>query len=148
MLYIGIEQEITRNMSYKIIDIEGIGETYGHKLNLQGVHTTNDLLDKCGTKHGRAAMAAATHIPESLILTWVNPADLMRINGIAGQISELMEASGVDSVVELRTRNAANLHQKMHEVNEQYGLSGKVPSEHELVLMIEQAKKMEPRVQH
>lgn len=135
-------------MSYKIIDIEGIGETYGHKLNLQGVHTTGDLLDKCGTKQGRAAMAAATHIPESLILTWVNHADLMRINGIGGQISELMEASGVDSVVELRTRNAANLHQKMLEVNEQYGLSGKVPSEHELVQMIEQAKKMEPRVQH
>lgn len=135
-------------MSYKIIDIEGIGETYGHKLNLQGVHTTSDLLDKCGTKKGRADMAALTHIPESLILTWVNHADLMRINGIAGQISELMEASGVDSVVELRTRNASNLHQKMHEVNEQYGLSGKVPSEHELVLMIEQAKKMEPRVQH
>jgi predicted amino acid racemase len=83
-----------------------------------------------------------------LILTWVNHADLMRINGIGGQISELMEASGVDSVVELRTRNAANLHQKMLEVNEQYGLSGKVPSEHELVQMIEQAKKMEPRVQH
>jgi predicted flap endonuclease-1-like 5' DNA nuclease len=135
-------------MPYKIIDIEGIGETYGHKLNLQGVQTTVDLLEKCGTKQGRAAMAAATHIPESLILTWVNHADLMRINGIAGQISELMEASGVDSVMELRNRNAANLHQKMVEVNNEFGLSGRVPSEHELVQMIEQAKTMDQKVHH
>jgi predicted flap endonuclease-1-like 5' DNA nuclease len=135
-------------MPYKIIDIEGIGETYGHKLNLQGVQTTGDLLEKCGTKQGRAAMAAATHIPESLILTWVNHADLMRINGIAGQISELMEASGVDSVMELRNRNAANLHQKMVEVNNEFGLSGRVPSEHELVQMIEQAKTMDQKVHH
>lgn len=135
-------------MPYKIVDIEGIGETYGAKLNKEGVFTTNDLLDKCGTKQGRASMASATHIPESLILTWVNHADLMRIRGIAGQISELLEAAGVDSVPELRNRNASNLHQKLLAVNDEYGLSGKVPSEHELQEMIEAAKKLEPKVVH
>ncbi|MCU0395396.1 MAG: DUF4332 domain-containing protein [Chitinophagaceae bacterium] len=135
-------------MSYKIVDIEGIGETYGAKLEKEGVHTTNDLLEKCGTKQGRAAMALATHIPESLILTWVNHADLMRIKGVAGQISELLEAAGVDSVPELRNRNAAHLHKRLLEVNEEYGLSGKVPAEHELQQMIEQAKTLPSRVSH
>jgi len=135
-------------MSYKVIDIEGIGPNYAARLETMAIFTTDDLLAQGSTKKGRTGISEVTGIPENLILTWVNHADLMRINGIGGQISELMEASGVDSVVELRTRNAANLHQKMHEVNEQYGLSGKVPSEHELVLMIEQAKNMEPRVQH
>jgi predicted flap endonuclease-1-like 5' DNA nuclease len=135
-------------MPYKIIDIEGIGETYGARLNKEGIMTTSDLLKKAGTKQERSALAAATNLPESLILTWVNHADLMRIKGVAGQISELLEAAGVDSVMELKGRNATNLHQKLVEVNDQFGLSGKVPSVHELEAMIAEAKNMSPAVQH
>lgn len=135
-------------MPYKIIDIEGIGETYGARLNKEGIMTTTDLLKLGGTKQGRSKIAAATHLPESLILTWVNHADLMRIKGIAGQISELLEAAGVDSVMELKGRNAANLHEKLMAVNEEFGLSGKVPSVHELEAMIAEAKTMSPAVEH
>lgn len=135
-------------MPYKIIDIEGIGETYGARLNKEGIMTTTDLLKAGGTKQGREKIAAATHLPESLILTWVNHADLMRIKGIAGQISELLEAAGVDSVMELKGRNAANLHEKLMAVNEEFGLSGKVPSVHELEGMIAEAKTMSPAVEH
>ena len=135
-------------MPYKITDIEGIGETYGAKLIQQSISTTGELLQKAGTKAGRVGLAAASGIPESLILTWVNHADLMRIKGIAGQISELLEAAGVDSVPELKNRNAANLHQKLLAVNEQFGLSGKVPSEAELQGMIDQAKELPRAVEH
>ncbi|HSK12843.1 MAG TPA: DUF4332 domain-containing protein, partial [Phnomibacter sp.] len=104
-------------MTYDIIDIEGIGETYGAKLKTAGVPKTGELLAKAGTKKGRQELAATTGIPESLILTWVNHADLMRINGIGGQFSELLEAAGVDSVKELAQRNADNLHAKLSETN-------------------------------
>lgn len=135
-------------MPYKIVDIEGIGETYGAKLNKEGIFTTSDLLEKGGTKNGRVAIAAATHIPESLVLTWVNHADLMRIKGIAGQFSELLEAAGVDTVPELKMRNAASLHEKLLSVNDEYGLSGKVPSEKEIQAMIDEAKTLAPKVSH
>lgn len=135
-------------MTYPVIDIEGIGETYAGKLEQVGIHSTNDLLDKAGTKAGREVLAAATKIPETLILTWVNHADLFRLNGVAGQTAELLEAAGVDSVKELATRNAANLHVKMLEVNQQYGLSGKVPSEDTLQGMILAAKGLDKRVHH
>ncbi len=36
-------------------------------------------------------------------------ADLMRIKGVGEEYSELLEAAGVDTVKELRNRNAANL---------------------------------------
>ena len=135
-------------MPYNEIDIEGIVSTYAAKLEVHGIKTTSDLLQKAGTKAGREVLAAGSKLPESLILTWVNHADLMRINGIAGQTAELLEAAGVDTVKELATRNAANLHTKLQEVNNQFGLSGRVPSMEMLADMIEAAKNLEPKVFH
>ena len=135
-------------MPYNVMDIEGIGPTYAEKLNVQGVKTTTDLLIHCGTKRGREKMAAATHIPESLILTWVNHADLFRIKGVAGQFSELLEAAGVDSVKEFSHRKAENLHVKLVETNDKFGLSGKVPSVEHLQEMIEFAKTLDAKVSH
>ena len=135
-------------MSYKIIDIEGIGANYAARLEGIGIHTTDDLLQAGATKSGRAKIATTTEIPESLVLTWVNHADLHRIKGVAGQIAELLEAAGVDTVKELATRNAENLHNKMVETNNQFGLSGRVPSAEALQEMITQAKTMEQKVFH
>ncbi len=135
-------------MSYNIIDIEGIGPAYAAKLNDVGINTTSDLLEKGGTKTGRKALAEASGVDESKILTCVNHSDLHRINGIAGQISELMEVAGVDTVKELATRNAANLAAKMSEVNEAKNLSGRVPSAEQLQAMIDQAKTLEQAVFH
>ncbi len=135
-------------MSYKVIDIEGVGPNYAAKLEAQGIYTTDDLLEKGGTKKGRLSLAEATGLPESLILTWVNHSDLHRIKGVAGQISELLEAAGVDTVKEFATRNASNLHAKLVETNNQFGLSGKVPSVESLEQMIAEAKTLEQRVFH
>lgn len=135
-------------MSYKITDIEGIGETYGARLNEHKILSTDDLLSIGGTKKGRETLAEATSIPESLVLTWVNHADLMRIKGIAGQFSELLEAAGVDTVKELAQRNAENLHAKMIETNEKLGLSGSVPATASLQAMIDQAKTLDQKVFH
>lgn len=135
-------------MPYKIIDIEGIGPTYAEKLGKIGIHTTGDLLEKGGTKAGRSSIAQQTGLPESLILTWVNHSDLFRIKGVAGQFAELLEASGVDSVKEFATRKAENLHAKLVETNEKFGLSGKVPSVNSLAAMISQAKTLTPKVSH
>lgn len=135
-------------MAYKVVDIEGIGPTYAEKLGTIGIITTGDLLEKGATKKGRIAIADQTSIPESLILTWVNHSDLFRIKGIAGQFSELLEAAGVDSVKEFATRNPENLHVKLVETNEKYGLSGKVPSVETLQEMIAQAKELNGVVTH
>ena len=135
-------------MAYDVKQIEGIGEVYGERLAKLDVHTTEDLLKKGGTKNGRQHLSEKAEIPESLILTWVNHADLMRITGVAGQFSELLEASGVDTVKELSHRNPENLHTRMLEVNNEFGLSGKVPSVETLTDIIEQAKKMDQKVFH
>jgi len=73
-------------------------------------------------------LAEETGIEERRILTWVNLADLMRLTGVGKQFAELLEAAGVDSVKELRHRNAENLAQAMAETNAKKKLTRAVPS--------------------
>ena len=135
-------------MAYKIAEIEGIGDSYAAKLQEAGIYTTDELLKECATPGGRRKVAEQTGISPKLILKWANHADLFRIKGVAGQFAELLEASGVDTVKEFRHRVAANLHQKMVEVNEAKNLCNRVPSVSELEKMIEQAKEMEPAIEY
>lgn len=131
-------------MTYKIIDIEGIGEVYAPKLINAGIVKVEDLLKKCASPKGRAELAAATGISEKLILTWTNHADLFRIKGVGPQFSELLEAAGVDTVKEFRHRVAENLVKKLEETNAARRLVRRVPSVKQLAKMIEAAKELEP----
>lgn len=129
----------------KLIDVEGIGPVYADKLKKAGVVSTNDLLEKGATPTGRKAIADKSGVSDSLILEWVNRVDLFRIKGVGEEYSDLLEASGVDTVVELGNRNAANLYQKMLEVNQAKKKVRKMPVESQVKDWIEQAKKL-PRV--
>jgi len=135
-------------MAYKIVDVEGIGEVYAKKLMDAGINTVDDLLAKCCKPAGRKELEEATAISGKLILTWTNHADLMRINGVGPQFSELLEAAGVDTVKEFRHRVAANLQPKLEEINAEKNLVGRVPSLKEVEKMIEQAKELEACVEY
>lgn len=129
-----------------IVDIEGIGPAYQEKLALAGIKTVEGLLKEGASKKGRGIIAEASGLDESRILVWVNMADLFRIKGVASQFAELLKASGVDTVKELRTRNAENLHAKLEEVNAEKKLTRVVPSLDKVTDFIEQAKGLEPMV--
>ncbi|WP_343068650.1 DUF4332 domain-containing protein [Kaustia mangrovi] len=104
-------------MSYSIARIEGIGPSYARLLKGLGIHTTNGLLERCADRKGRRALSEETGLSETVIQKWTNMADLMRIHGIGEEYSELLEAAGVDTVKELRHRNALNLALAMAEAN-------------------------------
>jgi len=135
-------------MGYKIEEIEGVGPAYAEKLATAGIATTDDLLDKCASKAGRSATAESTGLSEKLLLKWANMADLMRISGVGEEYSELLEVAGVDTVKELRNRNAENLAAKMAEVNEEKKLTRTVPSQSQVEKWIEQAKGLDPLITH
>jgi len=133
---------------YKIEDVEGIGPTYGEKLRAAGISNTDQLLVAGKTKKGRVELAEKTGISESLILKWVNMVDLYRVKGIGSEFSELLEASGVDTVKELKHRVPANLAQKMADVNAQKKLTRRVPTEAVVAEWIEQAKTLPAAVEY
>jgi predicted flap endonuclease-1-like 5' DNA nuclease len=129
----------------KIIDIEGIGPAYAKKLAKAGVRSVEALLKAGASPKGRKEIAAASGIDETLVLEWVDRADLYRIKGVARQYSDLLEKAGVDTVVELSKRVAGNLYAKMVEVNNAKNLVNGMPGLKQVEGWITQAKKL-PRV--
>ena len=129
-------------MTYKIIDIEGIGNVNAKKLVEAGINTVDDWLQKAKNPAGRKTLEETTGISGKSILKWTNHADLMRINGVGPQFSELLEAAGVDTVKELKHRVAENLQQKLEEINNKRNLVNRVPSVSEVQKMIDQAKEL------
>jgi predicted flap endonuclease-1-like 5' DNA nuclease len=135
-------------MAYPIIEIQGIGEAYAAKLRAAGLRTTEAFLDSCASPKGRQATAKAVGIADGLILKWANHADLMRIRGVGGQFAELLEAAGVDTVKELKTRKADKLADRMKEVNGEKNLCKVSPSIAVVAKWIDQAKSLPAKLRY
>ena len=134
--------------------IEGIGPANGKKLRSVGIKTCERLLAMCCDKNGRKAVSADTGIGEGPLLEWANRADLMRIKGVGSEYSDLLEVAGVDTVKELRRRNAENLTAAMVECNSEAvkktkkSIVRRTPSLKEVTNWIEQAKTLDPVITH
>ena len=135
-------------MPDNLIDIEGIGAAYAKTLGDAGLKTTEDLLKSAGSAAGRKLLAEGTAIDAGKILEWVNRADLMRVKGVGSEFSDLLEASGVDTVRELATRVPANLHAKMTVVNADKKLVRRAPTLSEVEAWVGEAKTLPAMVSH
>ncbi len=128
--------------------VEGIGQRTATKLRKNGIRTTEALLKRAADRKGRKALAGVTGFSEKQILEWVNRSDLMRCKGIGGEYSDLLEAAGVDTIKELRRRNASSLTAKMVEINEKKKLVRRLPTESMVARWIDSAKELEPSVKY
>jgi ribosomal protein L21 len=142
------DRTAARPSGSRLIEIEGIGEVHAKTLSDAGLDTTGDLLEAAGSASGRNALATKTGLTSRQILEWVNRADLMRITGVGSEFSDLLEASGVDTVRELATRVPANLQAKMAEVNGEKSLTRRTPSVPEVEKWVAEAKTLPPMVSH
>jgi predicted flap endonuclease-1-like 5' DNA nuclease len=138
----------SKDRGSKIIDIEGIGPVYAKKLNDNNIYTTMDLLMAGATPIQRKELSQKTEISDQLLLRWINMADLFRIKGVGEEYSDLLEASGVDTVVELSKRVPENLHTKMLEVNAEKNLVRRPPSLSEVTRWIQEAKKLPRKIDY
>lgn len=129
----------------RLNEIEGVGEVFSHRLHDAGIDSTEELLENCATRSARRKLADRTGISESMLLRWVNNADLFRIKGVGQEYADLLEAVGVDTVPELSQRNAENLHAKMVKINQEFKLVRKLPSIEQVQTWIAQAKEL-PRM--
>lgn len=134
--------------NYTISDIEGIGPSFAEKLGKAGIRSVMALLKQGASRKGRKELAEASGVDESMILKWVNMADLYRVKGIGSEYAELLERAGVDTVKELRNRNAENLTAKMAEVNSAGSrpLVRQLPGLKRVQGWVDEAKKLDPMV--
>jgi predicted flap endonuclease-1-like 5' DNA nuclease len=128
--------------------IEGIVPKYATKLRKARIRTTEALLKRGADRAGRKQLVEETGFSSHQILEWVNRADLFRVKGVGEEYSDLLEASGVDTVKELRTRNTANLVEKMTEVNKKKRLVRRLPTESMVKRWVADAKKLAPVVKY
>jgi len=132
----------------KLEKVEGIGSVYARKLKKAGVRSTNSLLEMGGTPKGRKDLASKTGLSSKLILEWVNHVDLFRIKGVGEEYSDLLEAAGVDTVVELAQRNAPKLHESLMATNMKKKLVRQLPSAKQVANWVRQAKKLPRKVNY
>ena len=134
----GSGSEFRKGVEY----IEGIGPVKGGKLREAGIVTVLDLMVEGATRRGRKHISDRSGLTVSEILTWVNHIDLFRIKGVAEEYADLLEQSGVDTVVELAQRNPNNLFKRMNDINEQKKLVRRTPHLSDVQSWVEQAKNL------
>jgi predicted flap endonuclease-1-like 5' DNA nuclease len=125
--------------------IEGIGTAHASALRRAGVTHVRHLLQRASTASGRDALARETGLAASQLVAWLNHIDLMRIRGVGAEYSDLLEAAGVDSPVELAQRSPARLAALLAATNASHPLVRRVPSERVLAGWISEARTL-PRL--
>jgi predicted RecB family nuclease len=135
-------------MTYSLSEIEGLTAYSASKLKSLGIRTTDALLEAARTAKGRKELSAKTGISEQQLLEWANFSDHMRIPGMGKAKTGLVRAAGVATVRELALRNPARLAQNMRDVNTRRKLVRVLPSEKSVEQLIEQARKLQPKISY
>ena len=129
-------------MSYPITHIVGIDREIGARLKKAHIRSTGSLLEAARTVRARKQLAKETGFDVKQLLCWANCADRMRIKGVSKEYCELLQAAGVDTVRELKRRNAANLAHAMADANRKRKWVRVLPSEAGVKRWIDSAKKL------
>ena len=114
-------------MSYPIENLKGMTTEIAAKIRAENIQTTDQLLEHSKTAQQRADLARKAGTTPVMIKEFANRADLMRLKGIGGDISNLLEEAGVNSCKELQHRIAENLHKTLVDINKSQHIAHHVP---------------------
>jgi predicted flap endonuclease-1-like 5' DNA nuclease len=131
-----------------IKNLVGVNHEQMRNLKKVGVTSFEKLLEATTSKKDREILAKMTDIHEELILMWANHADLTRVKGIAGVYADLLEAIGVDTVVELAKRNPDHLYELMLKANNELRFVKRLPSLTQVDEWITQASRFNRKLKY
>lgn len=134
-------------MNYRLKELRTVSAGNAEKLDKEGLLTAAQLLRHGATPEQRKALSAKLGISDKELLTLVNRSDLSRIKGIGPVYSDLLEYSGVDTVVELARRVPENLHAKMVALAAEHNTK-RAPRLADVQSWVEQAGKLERKVSY
>jgi Domain of unknown function (DUF4332) len=133
-------------MQYRINEIKSIPAPQLKKLEAQGIKTADALLAAGRTPAARRALSSVTGIDETKLFKWVNYADLSRVDGLAPELTGLLEEAGITTLLDLRGRSPFSLHTKLVNLNQQRHIVEQVPDMLRVADIVNNAKTMEPEV--
>ena len=129
-----------------IDSINGMTHIEATKLRRARVRTTVTFLQIASSRSGRALLTKETGISSPKLLHWAKRAELMKIKDLGRDYSDLLEAVGVESVSELKRRNAESLHESMTAMNNKQQIVDRMPSIKRVSKWIEESKDIKIKV--
>ena len=112
----------------------------------KAIHDSDQLLDACRSPHERNELGKHCGLSRQKVLALADRADLARIHGVGGVLSDLLEnIKGVTTVADLAKQRPARLHHELEDLIEEkkIKLVGRAPSRELVKDWIKQAKALE-----
>jgi transcriptional regulator with XRE-family HTH domain len=147
ILNLTIENIINENDVYSEDNQPQYGITQSGNLAKARLHklpTPEIQLELSSSKQGRKKLANQYGINEERILFLIDNIDLFRINGIGSENIDLLNAVGVNSVIELSKCNAFTITENMMQENKKRKLVRRVPTLKLVESWISEAKILSP----
>jgi predicted flap endonuclease-1-like 5' DNA nuclease len=129
-------------MSVPVSELKGMSPEMAQKLIAMGIKNNEQFLEAAQAPENRKQLAQQLGCETRPVLELANRADLSRVKGVAGTYSDLLEQAGVDTVKELATRRADNLHAKILEVNAERKITSRPPTADMVTAWVAQAKEL------
>ncbi len=111
-----------------ISKIKGITPELQQKLESEGIRHTDQLLEHTRTPKQRNDLAHKLGTTAPTLKELANRADLMRLKGVGGDFSNLLEEAGVNSCKELQHRSAEHLHTALVEIHNSKKIAHHAPT--------------------
>ena len=127
-------------MNATISDLKGLQPEVKTKLESEGIGTTTQFLEHTRTQQQRTELAHKVGTTLVAIKELANRADLMRIPGVGGDFSNLLEETGVNSCRELQHRVPEKLHKALEAIHTDKKIGYRVPTLVQTTQWITEAK--------
>ncbi len=139
---------LTRSISGTgLTAIKGIGRRYTALLHEKAnINSVQELLTAGATPGGRDQLQSQTKLSPKMILRWVQLADLMRIESVGADYSQLLWDTGITDVPRLAAQRPKPLLNKLTRVKEKQGGVHRLPYLEQVADWIRQASAMGPAV--
>jgi hypothetical protein len=130
----------------RIDQVAGVDVKQATKLRKAGIRTSKGLIESASTRRGRTQLSKASGLSPKDLQLWVHHADLLRVRGVGAEYAELLVASGVDTIRDLRRRNPTALLAKIIGLNGSEKVVSRLPTEAMVESWIAAAGELEPSI--
>ena len=125
----------------RIKDIRRIDKNLREKLSNYGIKTTQEILGLGSSHSGRRRIATSTGIYETRINQLVHLVNIMQIDGIGEETSDLFMEAGITSTNKLAKQTPGSLLKRLKKVNDKKKILKNSPSLNEIKKWIKEAKR-------
>jgi hypothetical protein len=129
-------------MNATISDLKGLQPEVKTKLEFEGIRNTQQFLERTRTPQQRTELAHKVGTTSIAIKELANRADLMRLTGVGGDFSNMLEEAGVNSCKELQHRVPEKLYTTLEEIHTNKKIGHRAPALVQVTEWIVEAKKL------